>query len=72
MASKRRYQKRVEGGRAKHAPYLLPDVARMADQEAMRYNVSRSFVEAVRLARSYGVPVSGYEAVPRPKRKGRR
>jgi hypothetical protein len=59
-ARSRRNQRPVKGGRERAYAGVLRDVARHVEQDARRFNVSRSFVIAVALAEHYRVKVESY------------
>jgi hypothetical protein len=50
-----RRQKPIQGGREPLPACVLGSIRKAVENEAMRYAVSKSFVIAVRLARSYGI-----------------
>ena len=50
-----RRQKPIKGGRESLPSCVIKEILRAVENEAMQYKVSKSFVIAVRLAKSYGI-----------------
>ena len=51
-----RRQKRIPGYRRESLPAcVIKEILQAVEKEAMKYHVSKSFVIAVRLAKSYGI-----------------
>lgn len=50
-----RIQRRIRGGREGLPATVMKSIRRAVEWEAARYNVSKSFVVATRLARSFGI-----------------
>ena len=55
MRSPIRRQRPVKGGRDPLPACVIKDIRIAVEREASRHNVSKSFVIAVRLAKSYGI-----------------
>lgn len=66
MRTKRRNQRRIDGGR-EALPSCVADVIwNRVDREARVYNVSRSFVIAVALADAFGIPLESADRYNQP------
>jgi len=55
MPKRIRFQRPIKGGREGLPATVLKSIRRAVEKEAAQHNVSKSFVIAVRLAKSYGI-----------------
>jgi hypothetical protein len=67
--AKIRRQRPVKGGREALPSCVVKELKRAVEWEAHHYNVSKSFVIAVRLADTFGIDIESYVEVPRKLRR---
>lgn len=63
------HQKRVKGGRVPASACVVRQLRAIVDRTARQFNVSKSFVIAVALAKAFHVPIESYETTERRLRR---